>query len=72
MFIAVVVGPVVGAVLWVCDLLVLHNHMDAYSSWPERILAWRAYTTFGALAGSFVALLWGVITVLTSLGGRKP
>ncbi|MCE9547977.1 MAG: hypothetical protein K8T25_21095 [Planctomycetia bacterium] len=72
MLIAIVGGPAVGGVFWLLDRYVVHAYLDSYSTWPEIIFAWRMYATLGTIAGSVIGLMWGLITVLASLGRRRP
>ena len=72
MLIAVVVGPAVGGVFWLFDRYVSHAYLDSYSTWSEKVAAWRMYATIGTVAGSVIGLMWGLITVLASLGRHRP
>ena len=73
MLIAVFVGPAMGVAFWLLDRFLFHSfHDDGFTDWPRSIEILRMFTTIGAVAGSIIGFLWGMITVLASLRGRKP
>jgi hypothetical protein len=70
--ISFLIGVGMGAGLWSLDRYVFHFRIDADSHGEEMMIAWRIYVSMGAIAGSAVGLLWGGITILTSLRRRPP